>query len=143
MSNPSERRPGSIRFRQLTTELPRWRRCAQNLADLFDSTPKVELRAALRVLGEANMQTYDGKPTYKNIRLLRALVFATGRQFADTDDSWSIWRQSSLHVCGSVRSMGLWHFNDAVLFRDAVSATLKEPYSFSDMICFICLQTHR
>ena len=115
----------------------------KNLADLFDSTPKVELRAALRVLGEANMQTYDGKPTYKNIRLLRALVFATGRQFADTDDSWSIWRQSLLHVCGSVRSMGLWHFNDAVLFRDAVSATLKEPYSFSDMICLICLQTHR
>ena len=95
------------------------------------------------MLGDANMQTYDGKPIYKNIRLLRALVFATGRQFADTDDSWSIWRQLSLQVGASVQSMGLWHFNDAVLFRDAVSATLKEPYSFSDMICFICLQTHR
>ena len=113
------------------------------MADLVDSTSKVDLRAALGILGEANMRTYDGRPVYKNIRLLRALVFATGRQFDDTADSWTIWRQSSLHVRGTVESMGLWHFNDAVLFRDAMSVTLKEPYTFSDMICFICLQPHR
>ena len=64
-SNPSERRPGSVRFRQLLAELPRWRRCAQKLVDLFDSTSKVDLRAALGILGEANMRTYDGRPVYK------------------------------------------------------------------------------
>ena len=35
MSNPSERRPGSVRFRKLIAELPLWRRCAEHLADLF------------------------------------------------------------------------------------------------------------
>lgn len=142
MSNPSERRAGAARFRQLLGELHRWRSCAQSLADLFENTHKVALRAALRVLSEANLKTYDGKPTYKNIRLVRALVFATGGTFADTDDCWSIWRQSSSHVSSTVRSMGMWHFNDAILFRDAMSATLKEPYSFADMICFMCLQKH-
>ena len=79
MSNPSERRAGAARFRQLVGELRRWRSCAQSLADLFENTHEVALRAALRVLREANLKTYSGKPNYKNIRLVRALVFCNWR----------------------------------------------------------------
>jgi len=74
------------------------------------------------------------------VRAIRALAAATEKTLADTADCWSIWRNMSLHVRDAVKSIGLWEYEDAVLFRDAMAETLKEAYSFSDMICFICLQ---
>ena len=94
----------------------------------------------MEILSAAKLRTFGRQNSYKNIRPIRALVVAAGNSFADTADCWSLWRQMSVHVRDAVKANGLWHYDDAVRFRDAMAATLKESYTFADIICFICLQ---
>ena len=46
----------------------------------------------------------------------------------------------SKKVRKNVIASGLWEFEDAVRFRDALAKTLNEDYTFGDLICFMCLQ---
>ncbi len=46
----------------------------------------------------------------------------------------------SQHVRAVVIASGLWEFEDAVRFRDAMAKTLNEAYTFADIMCFMCLQ---
>ena len=140
LKNPSERRSGVSRFIRLSKEIDVWRNCAEHLAAHFDTTFKIVLRPVFKILSDAKLRTYDHKPIYKNIRVIRALVTSTGNTFADTPDCWSIWRQMSKHIRVVVLASGLWDFKDAVRFRDAMAKTLNEAYTFADLMCFMCLQ---
>ena len=71
--------------------------------------------------------------------MIRALVTSTGNTSADTPDCWSIWRQMSKKIRAAVLASGLWDFEDAVRFRDAMAKTLNETYTFADL-CFVRLQ---
>ena len=140
LKHPSERRSGVSRFIRLSKEIDVWRNCAEHLAAHFDTTFKIVLRPVLKILSDAKLRTYDHKPIYKNIRVIRALVTSTGNTFADTPDCWSIWRQMSKKIRVVVFASGLWDFKDAVRFRDAMAKTLNEAYTFADLMCFMCLQ---
>ena len=72
--------------------------------------------------------------------MIRALVTSTGNTCADTPDCWSIWRQRSNKIRVVVLASGLWDFEDAMRFRDAMAKTLTEVYTFADLMCFMCLQ---
>jgi len=140
LKKTNERRSNLNRFIELSSELDAWRRCARILAFRFEICDKVVLRVVLEILSAAKLRTFCRQYSYKKIRSIRALVVAAGHSFADTADCWSLWRQMSVHVRDAVKSNGLWHYDDAVRFRDAMAATLKESYTFVDIICFICLQ---
>ena len=140
LKNPSERRSGVTRFIRLSKEIDVWRNCAEHLAAHFDTTFKIVLRSVLKILSDSKLRTYDHKPLYKNIRVIRALVTSIGKTFADTPDCWSIWRHMSKNIRVVVFASGLWDFEDAVRFRDAMAKTLNEAYTLADLLCFMCLQ---
>ena len=71
--------------------------------------------------------------------MIRALASSTGKTFADTPDCWIIWRKMSNKIRTAVLASGLWEFEDAVRFRDAMAKTLNEAYTFADLLCFMCL----
>ena len=127
LKSPSERRSGVRRYLKLSKEVLAWRNCAKHLAYYFQRSSKIELRRALEILGNGKLRTFDHKPTYTNVRAIRALVAATENPLADTAD-WSIWRSMSRHVRDAIKSSGLWDYEDAVKFRDAMVATLKKNY---------------
>ena len=140
LKNPSEGRSGVSRFIRLSKEIDVWRNCAEHLAAHFETTFKLVLRPVLEILNDAKLRTYDHKPIYKNIRVIRALVTSTGNTCTDTPDCWSRWRQMSKKIRAAVLASGLWDFKDAVRFRDAMAKTLNEAYTFADLLCFMCLQ---
>ena len=79
LKNPRERRSDATRFIKLSKEIDVWRNCAEHLAAHFDTTFKIVLRSVLKILSDAKLRTYDHKPLYKNIRVIRALVTSTGK----------------------------------------------------------------
>ena len=46
----------------------------------------------------------------------------------------------SKKIRAAVLASGLWEFEDAVRFRDAMAKTLNGAYTFVDLMCFMCLQ---
>ena len=139
LKNPSERRSGVSRFIKLSKEIDVWRNCAEHLAAHFDTTFKLVLRPVLKILRDAKLRTYDHKPIYKHIQTIRALVTSTRNTFADTPDCWSIWCKMSKNHRSAMLASGLWDFEDAVRFRDAMAKTLNEAYTFADLMCFMCM----
>ena len=86
-----------------------------------------------------NMAVFDGRNTYKNVRLLRALAVMLQKRFADTPAAWEVWRGMSAHVSEVAQRQGVWASTDALKFRDALRLKLRMPhYGFSGMVCFMC-----
>ena len=121
----------------LSKEIDVWRNCAEHIAAHFGTTFKIVLRPVLKILRDAKLRTYDHTPIYKNIRVIRVWVTSTGNTFADTPYCWQIWRHMSKTIRAAVLASGLWDFEDAVRFRDAMVKTLNAAYTFADLMCFM------
>lgn len=78
--NPSDRRSGGTCFRQLSEGVGSWRTCARHRAGYFTQNVSIELKGVLRTPRAGELQTYRVDNTYKNIRSVRALISACGRQ---------------------------------------------------------------
>ena len=141
LKNPSERRPGSVRFNELAEEVDAWRDCCAQLAELCrHPAAPVDLEHFLAIVGRSNLATFGSGVNYKNMRLARALSIAVNMQFEDNEAAWKCFRSMSAHVQHVVKASGLWAHSDALLFRDALRKRLGDPsYSFNDLTCFVCL----
>jgi len=140
-SNPSERRPGFVRFKKLLDDWAEWLKCSRKLAALLDTDKKVSITSLLSTLEEAGLSAYSGKKTqYASVRFVRMLIHCSGCSFADTEEDWEILRKMSKHVSDVVRDYGIERYEDALAMRNAMrSRSRRTKYSFSDLVIFICL----
>ena len=63
-----------------------------------------------------------------------------GIEYTDNESAWVLWRSMSVAVEKKIVALGIWDYRSAVRFRDAIALHLGVPYSFSDLICYICLR---
>jgi hypothetical protein len=126
---------------KMVDELESWVRLCEEVSKVFSGRRSVGLSEILDAMGSVGMQTFHAEPTYKNIRLARVFVLWMGADLKDTEKDWLMWRNMSPHVRDVTKRSGVWTYASAVLFRNAMRQRLCEPhYSFSDLICFLCLQ---
>jgi hypothetical protein len=142
-SNPSERRPGWVRYEQLCKDWRKWWSCSAKLAELLSSGGKITIAALLSELRIAKMTAYSGSDTqYASVRFVRMLVHVSGKSFADSLEDWRILRSMSPHVRGAVLHYGLQRHEDAVAMRDAMrrsNGSAAGKYSLSDLVIYLCL----
>ena len=141
-SNPSERRPGWVRFEQLISDWRAWWACSAKIAAILSQDRAVEIGELLSELQDADLVAYSGrKNQYASVRFVRMLVQVSNCRFADTADDWGILRAMTVHVRGAVVHYGLERYEDAIQVRNAMrrAAKTKGGYSLSDLIIFLCL----
>ena len=128
LKNPQERQQGTVRFLKLCAELDAWRLCSKSLESMFEnSSQPVALSKALDKLGAANMDAYGDKLCYKNVRLVRSMIHMTNCTIEDSEEDWLILRSMSKHVATSLRKNGLFTYEMAIKFRDAMRQELRSP----------------
>ena len=143
LKNPSERRTGSYQFKRICVRLRRWKVCARRLAQEFSENDEVHICSVLEIFKYYKLGFCDGKKKYKNIRLVRALSAVSNTPLVDDEVAWICWRDMSKHVASVCRETGIYSYQNAIRFRDALRhLTQQHDYNLNDLICFVCLQ-HR
>ena len=86
------------------------------------------------------MRAYSAGIEYKNVRFLRAVCFALGIRIVDSAENWAVWRSMSPSVSRKCKRFGMWEYETAVQFRNAMRSALHiRTYDFGDLICYFCL----
>ena len=95
---------------------------------------------ALAILREGKTKAFNGKPDYKNIRLMRALCLLMNKPLKDTEKTWRRLRRMSKSVKKNVKACGIYSYGTALKFRDSMRRRLDDDsYSLDNLICFVCL----
>ena len=91
-----------------------------------------------------SLSAYGSSRTYGNILLCRALVLMKNATFSDSLAEWNIVVYMSRKVRIAAKREGVYNYRAATQVRDAMRVrTADVTYSFSDLICFLCLAERR
>ena len=101
LKNPSERRPGSDRYRQLARGGLKWYdACVAIAGELSLSGPGL-LRRMLTALMNNPTRGYPGREDYGHIRICRLFMYAVAAKYTDSPEDWALYRRCSAHVASS------------------------------------------
>ena len=138
MTNPSERRSGTVRYLSLASQVDAWASVARRLQDYMAGAER-GCAHMLGILRDGNLLCYRGICDYGNVRLLRALLCAAGGSVPDTMEWWD-------HLCRMSRRLrqvtqqNALTYDVVLLLRDRLRLHLShESYSLLDLSCFLCL----
>ena len=138
MSNPSERRNGSVRYLSLASEVDEWSAVANYLEVYMRGTER-SCGEMLRIVRQGRLVSYGGVCDYGNMRLLRCLLYSAGGTMPDGMEWWSHLCRMSPHLRG-VAQRNAMSYEVVVMIRDRLRADLDmESYSLLDLTCFLCL----
>lgn len=150
-SNPSERRPGWVKFKTLIKDWAAWRKCSNKLAILLsEDGGTVGLGQLLSELENANLESYTGnKMHYASVRFMRSLMHTSHTKFADSEGDWDIFRSMTKHVKEQIHAFGIDRYRDAIAMRNSMRQACRTAgrgyshrligYSLSDLVIFVCL----
>lgn len=138
MSNPSERRNGSVRYLSMAAEVDQWASIADSL-QTYMSSGEPRCSQMLRIIHEGGLVSYRGLCDYGNMRLLRCLIYCSGQTMADTTEWWDHLYRMSGHL-RDVSGRNAMSYEVALRVRDCLRSHLgMESYGLSDLTCFLCL----
>ena len=137
--NPSERRCGSIRFKEILEDLPGVLAMLRRMEGYFAKNRSVSVAAMLDVLG-AEKCMYTQAPTYKNVRCCRILAEAAGKPFKNCIEDFSVFQRMSKHMRGTLEARGINEFKVAMRFvKGMKQVTGEDTYSLNDLVIYTCL----
>ncbi len=111
-----------------------------SLGQFYDQGDSADFDEALAILREGKTKAFNGKPDYKNIRLIRALCLLMNKPMKDTETTWRILRCMSKSVKKKVKACGIYAYATALKFRDSMRRRFDDDsYNSDNLICFVCL----
>ena len=142
LRNPSERRPGSDRYRQLARGGLKWYdACVAIAAELCLSGPGL-LRRMLTALMNNPTRGYPGREDYGHIRICRLLIYCVAAKYSDSPEDWALYRRCSAHIASFFSQYNITTHEDALAARDFMRQVVGIPqYSLPDLTAYVCLVT--
>ena len=138
MSNPSERRNGSVRYLSLASEISKWASVADELEAYITGTER-SCEVMLRIIRAGRLVSYRGTCDYGNMRLLRCLLYSAGGSMPDTVEWWRHLCRMSPHL-HAVAEQNAMSYEVVIQVRDWMRSELGiASYSLMDLTCFLCL----
>ena len=111
-----------------------------SLGQFYDQGDSVDLDEALAILREGKTKAFNGKPDYKNIRLIRAPCLLMNKPMNDKEKTWRRLRGVSKSVKKKVKACGIYSYATALQFRDSMRRRLHDDsYNLDNLICSVCL----
>ena len=143
LKNPSERKCGSQRFKELMSDdgMHRWWNANREFATHFHGSPQqVSITAIRDTILAWNMKTSLLKRKYSTIRNCCALVYMMGFTFAVTPADWIAFISMSKHVRAMLNRHHALDYDFAKKCRNSLRTWLQIPnYLLADLVCFIRL----
>ena len=103
--NPSERRCGSVRFKEIIDDIPAVLAMLGRIEEYFAENVSVSVAAMLEVFGQSCI--YKSTPTYKNVRCCRILAEGARKGFMDCIEDFGVFERMSPHMTSTLTSRGI------------------------------------
>ena len=136
--NPSERRCGSIRFKEILADMKAVLTMLDRMQEYFTENNTVSLAAMLKVLGKSCL--YKSIVSYKSVRGVRILAEAAGKVLKDCPEDLVVFRKMTAHMKHALKKRGLDDYKTCMKFVDGMKdATNLSEYTLNDLIIYTCL----
>jgi hypothetical protein len=136
--NPSERRCGSARFKEILVGLKGVLAMLDRMMEYFASNNTVSLAAMLKVLGKTCI--YKSVVSYKSVRGVRILAEAAGKVMKDCPEDLDVFRKMTSHMKYALKKRGLNDYKTCAKFVEGMKETTHLPeYTLNDLIIYTCL----
>jgi hypothetical protein len=138
--NPTERRNGIVRFRQILDDFTNSRSMCAAMAAYLQKPGKVSIVVMLKILGESASSVFSGKTTYKNVRICRIMAVTAQKEFQNSPQDWNVFSRMSPHLRSALKRRGITTYELAIQFAEAISNVIGMPsYTLNDFSIYTCL----
>ena len=136
--NPSERRCGSIRFKEILADMKAVLAMLNRMEVYFAANDTVSLAAMLKVLGKSCL--CKSIVSYKSVRGVRIIAEAAGKVLKDCPEDLVVFRKMSTHMKYALKRRGLDDYKTCMKFVDGMKDTVNlSEYTLNDLIIYTCL----
>ena len=136
--NPSERRCGSIRFKEILAGMKAVLTMLDRMQEYFAENNTVSLAAMLKVLGKSCL--YKSIVSYKSVRGVRILAEAAGKVLKDCPEDYNVFRKMTAHMKHALKRRGLDDYKTCMRFVEGMKETTDlNEYTLNDLIIYTCL----
>ena len=136
--NPSERRCGSIKFKEILEDLPAVLKMLMRALEYFVENKVVSVAKLLETFGKSCI--YTKVPTYKNVRCCRILIEHAGKDFRGSIEDFQVFSKMSPRLGIALKSRGIVDYDTASRFvKGMQQVTGLKKYCLNDLIVYTCL----
>ena len=136
--NPSERRCGSVRFKEILADMKAVLAMLDRMQEYFAVNNTVSLAAMLKVLGKTCL--YKSIVSYKSVRGVRILAEAAGKVLKDCPEDLDVFRKMTAHMKYALKKRGLDDYKTCMKFVDGMKEVINlSEYTLNDLIIYTCL----